>query len=59
MAMDDRVVTVYSMGGSGDHNGQRVCVAEMVITKTGNAISANGNRIDWDNGTYWIRNRVY
>ena len=22
-------------------------------------ISQNGNRIDWDNGTYWVRFRVY
>lgn len=25
----------------------------------GGTVSPNGNRIDWDNGTYWIRNRVY
>jgi hypothetical protein len=25
----------------------------------GGTVSTNGNRINWDNGTYWIRFRVY
>ncbi len=28
-------------------------------TQIGGTISSDGSRIDWDNGTYWIRYRVY
>ena len=28
-------------------------------TKIGGAVSKDGNRINWDNGTYWVRYRVY
>jgi hypothetical protein len=28
-------------------------------TNIAGTVTANGNRINWDNGTYWTRIRVY
>lgn len=49
---------------SGDQaNGQITGRRQLTTNWNGNTIAgtvtANGNRIDWDNGTYWTRIRVY
>jgi hypothetical protein len=40
------------------NNGRSITTNWSGSTINGN-ITQNGNRIDWDNGTYWIRFRVY
>ncbi len=44
---------------TGTFNGKRSLSTNWSGTTIGGKISADGNRIDWDNGTYWIRYRVY
>jgi hypothetical protein len=44
---------------TGSFDGKRHITTNWSGTQIGGNISANGNRIDWDNGTYWIRYRVY
>ena len=44
---------------SGQMNGKRTLTTSWNGTTIGGTVSANGNRINWDNGTYWIRFLVY
>jgi hypothetical protein len=44
---------------SGQMNGKRTLTTNWNGNTIGGAVSTNGNRINWDNGTYWIRFRVY
>jgi hypothetical protein len=44
---------------TGSFDGKRHITTNWSGTQIGGNISSNGNRIDWDNGTYWIRYRVY
>jgi hypothetical protein len=44
---------------SGQMNGKRTLTTSWSGTTIGGTVSDNGNRINWDNGTYWIRFRVY
>jgi len=44
---------------TGSFDGKRHLSTNWSGTKIGGTISADGNRIDWDNGTYWVRYRVY
>ena len=44
---------------SGQMNGKRTLTTNWNGTTIGGTVSANGNRINWDNGTYWTRFRVY
>jgi hypothetical protein len=44
---------------SGQMNGKRTLTTSWNGTTIGGTVSDNGNRINWDNGTYWIRFRVY
>jgi len=46
-------------GATGTIDGKRHVTTNWSGTTIGGTISSNGNRIDWDNGTYWIRYRVY
>jgi hypothetical protein len=44
---------------SGQMNGKRTLTTNWNGTTIGGTVSGNGNRINWDNGTYWTRFRVY
>jgi hypothetical protein len=44
---------------SGQINGKRTLTTDWNGTTIGGTVSTDGNRINWDNGTYWIRFRVY
>jgi hypothetical protein len=44
---------------SGQINGKRTLTTNWDGTAIGGTVSTNGNRINWDNGTYWTRFRVY
>jgi hypothetical protein len=44
---------------SGQMNGKRTLTSNWNGNTIGGTVSDNGNRINWDNGTYWIRFRVY
>jgi hypothetical protein len=44
---------------SGQMNGKRTLTTNWNGTNIGGTVTANGNRINWDNGTYWTRFRVY
>ena len=44
---------------SGQMNGKRTLTTSWNGTTIGGTVSTNGNRINWDNGTYWTRFRVY
>lgn len=44
---------------SGQLNGKRTLTTNWNGTTIGGTVSSDGNRINWDNGTYWIRFRVY
>jgi hypothetical protein len=44
---------------TGQMNGKRTLITNWNGTNIGGTVSANGNRINWDNGTYWTRFRVY
>jgi hypothetical protein len=44
---------------NGQINGKRTLTTRWNGTTIGGTVSDNGNRINWDNGTYWIRFRVY
>jgi hypothetical protein len=46
-------------GASGQINGKRTLTTNWDGNTIGGTVSTNGNRINWDNGTYWIRFRVY
>ena len=45
--------------GNGYLNGKRTLTSTWDGTTVGGTVSTNGNRINWDNGTYWTRFRVY
>ena len=44
---------------TGSFDGKRHISTNWSGTTIGGTISPDGNRIEWDNGTYWIRYRVY
>jgi hypothetical protein len=44
---------------SGQINGKRTLTTNWEGNTIGGTVSTNGNRINWDNGTYWTRFRVY
>lgn len=44
---------------SGQMNGKRTLTTNWNGTTIGGTVSTNGNRINWDNGTYWVRFLVY
>jgi hypothetical protein len=44
---------------SGQMNGKRTLTSTWNGNTIGGTVSTNGNRLNWDNGTYWIRFRVY
>jgi hypothetical protein len=44
---------------SGQMNGKRTLTTNWNGNTIGGTVSNNGNRINWDNGTYWIRFRLY
>jgi hypothetical protein len=44
---------------SGQMNGKRTLSTNWNRNTIGGTVSNNGNRINWDNGTYWIRYRLY
>jgi hypothetical protein len=44
---------------TGSFNGRGHVSTNWSGARIGGTVSADGNRIDWDNGTYWIRYRLY
>jgi hypothetical protein len=44
---------------NGQMNGKRTLTSTWNGNAIGGTVSNNGNRINWDNGTYWTRFRVY
>jgi hypothetical protein len=44
---------------TGSFNGRDRVSTNWSGTRISGMVSSDGNRIDWDNGTYWIRYRVY
>jgi len=44
---------------TGSFDGKRHLSTNWSGIKIGGTVSSDGNRIDWDNGTYWVRYRVY
>jgi len=44
---------------TGSFNGKYHLSTNWSGTQIGGTISKDGNRINWDNGTYWVRYRVY
>jgi hypothetical protein len=44
---------------SGQITGKRQLTTNWNGTSIAGTVTANGNRINWDNGTYWTRIRVY
>jgi hypothetical protein len=44
---------------TGQLTGKRQLTTNWNGTTIGGTVTANGNRINWDNGTYWTRFRVY
>jgi hypothetical protein len=44
---------------TGSFDGKRHISTNWSGNQIGGTVSNNGNRIDWDNGTYWVRYRVY
>jgi hypothetical protein len=44
---------------SGQLTGKRQLTTNWNGNTIGGTVAANGNRINWDNGTYWTRFRVY
>jgi hypothetical protein len=44
---------------SGQMNGKRTLTSSWNGSTIGGTVSSDGNRINWDNGTYWIRYRLY
>jgi hypothetical protein len=44
---------------SGQLTGKRQLTTNWNGTTIGGTVTPNGNRINWDNGTYWTRFRVY
>jgi hypothetical protein len=44
---------------TGELDGKRRLTTNWNGNTIGGKISPDGNRIDWDNGTYWIRYRLY
>ena len=44
---------------NGQMTGKRQLTTNWNGTSIGGTVTANGNRINWDNGTYWTRFRVY
>ena len=45
--------------GSGQITGKRQVTTDWNGTSIVGTVTANGNRINWDNGTFWTRIRVY
>jgi hypothetical protein len=54
-----RLSNEQGSNGSGQMNGKRTLTTDWNGTNIGGTVTANGNRINWDNGTYWTRFRVY
>lgn len=57
-----RSLTLQNESGqsaNGNFTGRDQIVTNWSGTIIRGSISRNGNRIDWDNGTYWIRDRLY
>jgi hypothetical protein len=55
-------LTLQNEGGvraSGSFNGKWNISTNWQGTKINGTVSRDGNRINWDNGTYWIRYRLY
>ncbi len=46
-------------GANGNFNDSRHISTNWAGTAIQGRIRQHGNRIDWDNGTYWIRSRLY
>jgi hypothetical protein len=44
---------------TGSFNGRNRVSTNWSGTRISGMLSSDGNRIDWDNGTYWIRYRLY
>jgi hypothetical protein len=44
---------------SGQITGKRTLTSNWNGNTIGGTVATNGNRINWDNGSYWIRFRVY
>jgi len=44
---------------TGSFNGRNHVSTNWQGTRIGGTVSSDGNRINWDNGTYWIRYRLY
>ena len=44
---------------TGSFNGRRQIVTNWQGARIVGTIAPNGTRIDWDNGTYWMRYRLY
>jgi hypothetical protein len=44
---------------TGSFNGRNRLSTNWSGTRISGMLSSDGNRIDWDNGTYWIRYRLY
>jgi hypothetical protein len=44
---------------TGSLNGKRSVTTDWQGTRIGGTITPDGNRINWDNGTFWIRYRLY
>ena len=44
---------------TGSFDGRRSVSTNWAGTRISGTVSADGNRIDWSNGTYWIRYRLY
>jgi hypothetical protein len=45
--------------GSGQITGRRQLTTNWDGTSIVGTVTADGNRINWDNGTFWTRTRVY
>jgi hypothetical protein len=43
----------------GQMNGKRTLTSSWNGNTIGGTVSSDGNRINWDNGTYWVRYRLY
>lgn len=44
---------------TGSFDGRRQIMTNWAGTRITGSVSRDGNRIDWSNGTYWIRYKVY
>ncbi len=49
----------HGSSGTGSFDGDRHISTKWSHTRLGGTISQDGNRIDWSNDTYWIRQKVH